>query len=317
MQFSEAMGGWQEIPPWADFLISFGFNWPESEPEVRRIALISMPTDSAAAGLIALGAMRRRLESATANDLDSHYQRLERLARQGNHHTQLRFKNERSRYVTDCLDKAGFLWVKEVNSKNCTRRSITPASAAEWRFCEEAPVKVSTGDRIPYGNIYSRLASGGTDILPSNLTQSDSSLCLSGRVAGETVTRNIVAAIKFKANDTTADLTKLLTIQSWAPNTISRVSFFNARTGQLDRGAGRTCRVIADGDKSFLRAVDNSDFQYSDIIGVIHRTVERERLEELGAKLASLDQWYDRDLTLLEALPSRPKGISVIIMRRR
>jgi hypothetical protein len=83
MQFSEANGAWQVIPRWADFLIRLGFEWPEGESETRRIGLISMPCDSAAAGLIALGAMRRRLELDDANDLTAHFQRIRALALRG------------------------------------------------------------------------------------------------------------------------------------------------------------------------------------------------------------------------------------------
>ena len=39
-----------------------------------------MPCESAAAGLVALGAMRRRLAVDDANDSLAHFQRIERLA---------------------------------------------------------------------------------------------------------------------------------------------------------------------------------------------------------------------------------------------
>ena len=41
-----------------------------------------MPCESAAAGLVVLGAMRRRLSIEGANDSDSHFQRIEQLAQQ-------------------------------------------------------------------------------------------------------------------------------------------------------------------------------------------------------------------------------------------
>src|SRR5579859_4319859 len=48
VQFSESNEPWQPVPRWADFLISFGFNWGETEPNARRISVISMPCESAA-----------------------------------------------------------------------------------------------------------------------------------------------------------------------------------------------------------------------------------------------------------------------------
>src|ERR1700694_3416217 len=76
--FSEADSPWQAIPRWANFLIRCGYACAGSDASSRRIGLISMPCESAAAAVVALGAMRRRLTLAQANDLTSHYQRLDR-----------------------------------------------------------------------------------------------------------------------------------------------------------------------------------------------------------------------------------------------
>ena len=81
MNFSEAHEPWRSVPEWADFLIEFGFAWLAPTLAARRIAVVSMPCDSAAAGLIALGAMRKCLELDDANDVASHYQRLLDIAR--------------------------------------------------------------------------------------------------------------------------------------------------------------------------------------------------------------------------------------------
>jgi hypothetical protein len=45
----------KEILAWAHYLIRLGNSWPHPDPGKRRIALVSMPCDSAAAALIALG----------------------------------------------------------------------------------------------------------------------------------------------------------------------------------------------------------------------------------------------------------------------
>src|SRR5258708_3671241 len=54
--FSETGCVWQPVPPWAAFLIRFGYLW-RATSKTRRIALLTMPCDSAAAGLISLGAL--------------------------------------------------------------------------------------------------------------------------------------------------------------------------------------------------------------------------------------------------------------------
>jgi hypothetical protein len=178
-------------------------------------------------------------------------------------------------------------------------------------------VQVISGDKVLYERHYAELVHQGGAIKSSNLTRSDSGICLAGRMAGGQRTRTTLAAIRYKASGDVADLSQLLTVYSWSPGMISRVSFFNCRTGQLDRSTGRPGLVVADGDASFLKVAEREEFQQSDIVGVIHRTVERDRLEAVGEKLASLDQWYKRDAQLLCSLPQPPRGIGISIFKRR
>lgn len=320
MKFSEAYGAWQEIPQWGEFLVRFGFAWLGCDSGTRRIGLISMPCDSAAAGLVALGAMRRRLEFDSASDLISHFQRIETLALHGDVQTLLFCRQERGRrrgpYVLDGQFSPGMLWARLTSSPD-ERRTISPATAADWQFGGEAPVQVLDGERVPYRDVYAVLVKNGQPIVESKLVQSDSGICLAGRVAGESATHSILATIRFQANGCIANLSELLTVQSWSPGTISRVSFFNPRTGQIDRNTSLHRLVVVDGDSSFLKVVERAEFRQSDVVGVIHRTVEREKLEELGLKLASLGQWYGPDAEMLSGLPLPPSGIAVSILRRR
>lgn len=82
MQFSEADAPWQPVPSWADFLIRCGFAWANGGDK-RRISVISMPCESAGAGLVALGAIRRRLALDDANDSLSWSSALQRSRRSG------------------------------------------------------------------------------------------------------------------------------------------------------------------------------------------------------------------------------------------
>ena len=115
--------------------------------------------------------------------------------------------------------------------------------------------------------------------------------------------------------DKEADLSQLLTVQNWLPGTISRMLFYNSRTEQFDRQTGKPKVVIADGDISFLKVVDGEDFRDSDVVGVVHRTIEKEKLEAIGTKLQNMRQWYDQ--TVVDGLPQTPRGIGIYMLKRR
>jgi hypothetical protein len=150
-----------------------------------------------------------------------------------------------------------------------------------------------------------------------NFARSDSAICLAGRVTGESVSRAAFSALRFECENSIADLADLLTVHSWSPKTVSRVTFFNSRTRQLDRDTGFTNLVVADGDIAFLRALGAPQFKQSDIVGVVHRAVDRDRLEAIGAKLADLSQWYVADAETVDRISPPPPGITVSVLQRR
>ena len=317
MLSSEAGEPWREVPPWAGFLIRLGFTWPEARPPARRIGLVSMPCDSPAAGLVALGAMRNRLARPQTNDLTLHFERIRSLATGGDNQSQLRSAKRTGRFVVEGIHESGMVWLRQIDAAKAFRMTVGPRAAAEWRFEGEPPVQVLPGERLPNAIIYDGLVETDQHVEASNLVQSDSGICFAGRVAGETSTRSIAAAIRLRVDDLVSDLSQLLTIHGWSAGTVSRVSFFNSRTGQIDRNAQRPSLVVADGDASFLKVLDQNDFQQSDIIGVVHRTLDRERLEAIGLKLASLNQWYGHDPELINTIPPMPRGVSLTVVRRR
>lgn len=315
MKFSEAHDPWRSVPEWASFLIEFGFAWLSATLDARRIALVSMPSDSAAAGLIALGAMRKCLELDDASDVGSHYQRLLDIARARPKGVYLRHGNKTDRFVFDGFDENGNPIVKNVTVKWSQRITITRSMAMNWRISGEAPVTVLNGQQVPNSQFYTQLVRNGGEIKPPNLSQSHSQICLAGRGIGEARTRDFMMNIRFANDGCEADLSQLLTVQGWMPGTVSRVMFYNARTEEFDRRHGKPQVVIADGDTSFLRVVDGKDFDHSDVVGVIHRTMERDRLEAIGTKLENLRQWYD--YSGLDGLPQAPRGIGICVLKRR
>lgn len=324
MRFSEAGSPWQHVPPWASYLIQCGFVWADGRAK-RRIGIISMPCESAGAGLVALGAIRYRLTLPEANDALSHFDRIERLAARGDGETSLRHQSMRGRFRLEGRDPRGLVWVRQeqrtpadrFNSSGPPRVAIHAGNANEWRLEREGPTETVLGSALLHRRFYEGLIDGAAPPLDINLARSDSAICLAGRVAGESVSRGSFSAIRLECHDRVADLTELLTVHSWSPETVSRITFFNSRTRQLDRDTGFTSLVVADGDAAFLRVLDAPGFKESDVIGVIHRGIERDRLESIGTKLADLSQWYVADAETLDRVSTPPPGITLSVLQRR
>lgn len=324
MRFSEADAPWQTLPSWADYLIRYGFAWGDRRDR-RRLGIISMPCESAGAGLVTLGAIRYRLTLAEANDALSHFERIERLAAHRDCETYVRHRTMRGRFRLDGKDERGWVWARQEQRGTAEtwtqngppRVSIHAANANEWQLEREAPAETVQGAGLPHGRIYEELIERAGPPMEANLRRSDSAICLAGRVAGESVSRTAFSAIRFECQGQVADLAALLTVHRWSPATVSRVTFFNSRTRQLDRNTGFTSLVVADEDSAFLRALDAPEFRQSDVVGVIHRAVERDRLESIGTKFADLSQWYAPDADVLKRISPTPPGITVSVLQRR
>jgi hypothetical protein len=208
------------------------------------------------------------------------------------------------------------VWARRVPSAKRDKVTISRRSAHEWQFDGEAPVQTMVGGNIPFLQHYQELVTDGRALAASNLTQSDSYICLSGRITGGRATRRILEGARLETHGHAVDLIQLLTLGGWSAGAVSRVSFFNTRTAERDRSIAPPGIVVADGAMAWLRVIDAREFEQSDVIGVVHRTVERHESEEVGSKLASLGQWYARDADSIASLPLAPLGIEVSILRR-
>ena len=342
MEFSETTGHWQPIPPWVRFLIDFGFGWPRKNPRPRRIAIVSMPCDSAAAGLIMLGALIRDLAIPDANDVDGHYEKLLMYARQylescadcevpcdpqsrqcgySNRATgQLRSPPLRNKIleISDQSDlRSRIIRLLPSRGHNQNFLAIRYAEQAKDYHVEGDPpvIQIQSNGKL-LRDVYEQLVEGA-ELLEQNLVQSYSGLCIAGRAAGEVASREVCSRIKFSNGVGEFSLDGLLTVHEWSDCSVSRVAYFNSRTGRMDRNAAVPHMVVADGDASFLKAADCPEFQQSDLVGVIQRTVERDSLEAVGAKITAWRQWYDFDEETLYGLPPVPRGISISVLKRR
>jgi hypothetical protein len=336
--FSEAGGPWQPLPEWARSLIRFGYEWPAAESRPRRIALISMPCDSAAAGLVALGAMIRDLGSPDAHDTATHFEGLTRFARQylqdckgcqvrcepaskGCGHIsqasgQLRHRDA-GRYEVSRIETGGRWGDAIACTSNRETRLVLQRYAADWYIDGQAPVHAGTDasglDRDAYRHVVPN-----APILVTNSRYSFSGLCLAGRATGDTATKEVCASIRFRINETTHALSGMLLVQNWGDSRrISRLSFFNIRTERFDRNVVAPSLVIADGDASFLSVLRRKELQYADVIGVTHRAMDRDHLEAVGRRLAGLQQWYAEDTESMQRVGALHRGISVSILRQR
>lgn len=339
--FSEGKRHWHPIPAWVRFLIDFGYKWPRTNPRPRRIALISMPCDSPAAGLISLGAMARDLSDPQANDVDGHYDKLLNYARQFLHscepcdlkcHPEIKHcgyaKEAKGKLRSPLLpqgtvtisgktdfEQRQIKWVQRDGHRNHVLVTPTPHHAKYYHIDGEPPCQWNDvgGElpRSPYQSLFD-----GVTIIPENLRRSYSGLCFAGRITGESASKGVCEQIRLTDGNCTYSLKQLLAIHDWSNSQVSRMAYFNARTQKLDRNATTPTLVVADGDVAFLRACDHPEFQSCDVIGVVHRTMEYDRLEAVGIKmLPSL--WFASDTDTLYELPSSPKGISIAVLKGR
>lgn len=338
LSFSDNDQKWQPVPIWVEFLIQLGYRWRSAAFGGRIIAVISMPCDSAAAGLIALGALIRDLHNPGANDLDGHYNALLRYAHQyleSCRQCTLRCRPE-EKGCGYSAEATG--WVRNWKQEQPKRYKIsektnlaekqliyainngtwwqTPRDSTNWQIDGEPALQLPDNDVALDKGIYDRITDGNL-IAPENLRRSYSGLCLAGRVTGKAASHAAFECAHLRDGNRAYCLTGLLTIHEWSQGSVSRMSFYNPRTEHFDHYTSTPSLTIVDGDKTFLKILGRPEFQRSDIVAVIHRVMEREDLEALGNRIQSLRQWYRDDPEVLRGLPSIPQGISVTVVTRR
>lgn len=344
LAFSENNQGWQEVPSWAEFFIQTGFHWQNSSFQDRKIAIISAPCDSAAAGLICLGALIRDLGNSKANNVDGHYDYLLRHARQYLQNCRkcdlptcdtdlkscgyiIRATGQLKSHVLPRVkytisEKTDFIHGQLALNFSAGRDKTgvqypSPSNAINWSVKGEPPVELEPAHGRINGDFYSSII-GEANIISDNLKRSWYGVCLAGRVTGKAAARKVFASIRFKNDKNEIGLEDLLTVNGWNPTqSVSRVAYFNSRTEKHEIRTSPPSLVIADGDKSFLKILNREEFQQADVIGVINRVMDRSDLEAVGNQLSTMRQWYAYDFEAMERTPPVPAGIRIMILKRR
>ncbi len=293
-----------------------------------------MPCDSAAAALISLGALIRGLGNPLANDLGGHYTALTRFARQyldkcsvcevrcepevkgcgyaSEASGKVRYQGRKIYTVSDRSDSERIWFFGQR-----VHRQLIPQFAFDWQIDGIPPPQLYDQEgALPPPQVYQEFVANSS-IVDRNLKSSFSGLCLAGRAAGEKASLEIYGLIRFRIAGEEYSLPNLLTVHGWSRFDISRMTFFNSRRERIDREPYAPTLVVADGDAAFLKVLDRPGFQNSDVIGVIHRLIDRSNLEAVASRIVATQQWYVEDDDLLNKLTDVPKGISVAIVRRR
>jgi hypothetical protein len=322
----------QVLPDWARWLIDLGRLWRPSGS--RGIALVSMPCDSPGAGLVALGALVADLADSRASDLEGHFDSLIRYAKQYLDYCRMcdsrcRPIERRCGYTAEASGKlrhvSGKLIGPIIGFEDQDTRLISlnvgtgtvhlfPAASQSYYEHRAPPIVARAGDSldpVPYLQL-----ARGSVIDAEQFGKTFSGTCLAGHIMGEAGTRNSFVNVLFECNGRKYSLAELLTIQGWGTNSVSRMTFFNTRTGMFDRDSSFNRLVVADGHGALDKVLSTKEFNRSDVIAVLNRTAADETSRILGGRIASMRQWYSVDKTRFFPEEQIPRGIAIQVIRR-
>lgn len=342
MQYFEVDTRYDTAPAWATAALGLGYRWRLSDSNARRIGLLSMPCESEAAGLIALGALRSDLERTTANHVDTHFDHLlracrERVAanmrreaspaelswdlRNSVDDTRWRFAafdGERDAIVIEKATHRPFVKSKGKripNPNGVCSSYIMRDNAISWQL-RDCPLPQLPPDGKPLElSAYSDLPGCVGPVLEANLRRSYNGLVLVGQGAARdsTYMQKFYAA-GFASADLRLPLGDLLTLHHSERKYIRRLRFLNERAHQ-DEATHEAWLVVADGISALLCA--EKLFPASDIIGVCNRDASVEAILLLKDWLNDIIRYYI-DIDSSHYLPGEmPAGMLLRVLQRR
>jgi hypothetical protein len=298
-----------EVPKWILQIINLGYTWEKDRnPWKRRICLISMPCQSVAAPLLALGALRRDLERINANNYDGHFDALcrardiyvENINISGGY--VIDSKNKKWKFSSDMGNSNGIV-VTDTRHKEFVKRNgklienlnmpckslITKDNAKYWRLDGYSVVEADKADQKLSKNDYLVIPECDGSIDDMNLGRSYSGLLLVGDGEGhDTNYMQEIYKVTFYRNGQQVSLGKLLTLHPHK-NGVARMAFCNHQ--KVDLQSNDHYLVVADGASAFLKSL--SHFKMSDVIGVYSRDEPVENLAVISGKLGEISRYYE------------------------
>jgi hypothetical protein len=313
---------WEKMPQWVEYFIELGIMWPRKVSGPRRkIRIISMPVKSPAAGLVALGAFVADLSDSAANDKSRHYDVLLGYAQQ----YLSRCKNCKLRCrpdLTNCgytSESTGVLRnVNKLREKYYVQKETNLLTKDLRLATRQDGTGVKIGFYSPEGshNYYidggAPLSLGGStnwydsdpikeifhqNFFNDNFKTSYSALCYAGVASGEAATQSDLAKFIFKTSKNKS-LAELLPIYGWdnGNTELSRVIYYNSRgKGTFSQPVNSPNLIIADGTDALNSVLSqHKKLGEADIIAIVNRIIERDKMEEFSDRLDSLTQWYEK-----------------------
>ena len=342
MRYFEADTFYDAVPAWAAAALNLGYRWHLGGSNARRIGLLSMPCESEAAGLIALGAFRSDLERTTANHVDTHFDLLRqachervsaRMHCKGSHEepewdlrniiddTLWRFVSHDGDLDAIVLEDARHRSVikrkgKSIPNQNgACRRYLMRHHATDWQLRDCPLPQLVPGERALEISDYCDLPGCVGSIVEANLSRSYEGLVLVG--GGATRDSRYMQkyyAAGFAIADRRLPLGDLLTLHHNERKYIERMRFLNERALQY-KAVYPARLIVADGISALLSA--EKLFHDSDIIGVCSRDASVEAILQLQDLLNDRIRYYtDIDTSHCMSV-EMPAGMLLRVLQRR
>jgi len=349
--FSESGETVSKLPAWANWFIDLGLNFPSGSGRRRSILLMSTPCDSAAAGLVALGVVLRDLAREEANDergyadavraYAAHSLRCMRCNSRCNpdlvgcgYVTEVTGviygqpppgKTNRRRLLVESLDgelltlvaPPGGSSVRHRRDAGC-RDKLGPGCGGDAGFKQYQPedwAALATPDnKPPISEAAFSLLRPRWKPYEINLKRSYSSACLVGRRAGDRATRKFLETTGFILNKQYFPLSSMLTISGWGgEDSVSRLRYFSTRgKAEFDRAGPAPEIAVVDGAAELTEILGERDrFERTQLIAVVPRDSQADKLEALAFALGELDRHYSVEPYLGPVTPP-PAGVSAI-----
>ena len=280
-----------------------------------------MPCESAAVGLVTVGAVARRLGEPSANDREAHAEwMLQRFKRR--ERVLYRHRNGRRDYrgVFELIEvtPSGMARFKRTDGGTIITCSLQGLDS--W-YEVGAPITSISADGKGLQNvgIYQGLIGSGVPIRPENLARTESSICLATHTRGEAHTQALLEGVGVTVGSERGTVAELTSAHSWCDAHVSRLVVWNTRINEIDRNPIGPRLLIAHGMETLLRVVDDSRFSCADVICVLETAVDRDAIERLNTWLRDRRQWCNaksRD-EVGESIGQVPAGVAVQWLEER